>query len=74
MEFYERIRAAREDSDKKQLEIASFLGVSQSYYSKMERGEKPFRIFQIKALCEYLHVSSDYILGLPKGLDWPRES
>ncbi len=29
-------------------------------------------ISKLKALCLYYHVSADYILGLPKGLDWPR--
>ena len=30
-------------------------------------------IGKLKALCLYYHVSADYILGLPKGLDWPRQ-
>lgn len=72
MEIYERIRGLREDCDKKQSEVAAFLGLSQGYYSKMERGDRPFQIHQIIALCEFYHVSSDYVLGLPKGLDWPR--
>ena len=74
MEHYERIRALREDADKTQREIAEFLGIRQNYYSEQERGKKPFQIKQIQALCRYYHVSSDYVLGLPKGLCWPRES
>ncbi len=73
MEHYERIRALREDADKTQTEIAKLLGIRQNYYSEQERGKKPFQIKQIKALCLYYHVSSDYLLGLPKGLPWPRE-
>ena len=72
MEHYERIRALREDADKTQREIAGFLGIRQSYYSEQERGKKPFQIKQIQALCGYYQVSADYILGLPKGLRWPR--
>lgn len=72
MEYYERIRALREDADRTQNEIASILGTTQSYYSKQERGEKPFQINQIIALCNYYHVSADYILGLPQNLKWPR--
>ncbi len=30
-------------------------------------------IGRLKELCRLYKVSADYILGLPKGLDWPRE-
>ena len=72
MQFYERIRALREDRDLKQAEIARILGVGQSYYSKQERNEKPFQVEQIATLCEFYGVSADYVLGLPEGLNWPR--
>lgn len=72
MEHYERLRQLREDSDLNQTYVANLIGVLQSYYSKQERGEKPFQIEQIITLCEYYGVSADYILGLPKGLKWPR--
>ena len=68
----EILKQIREDNDEKQITIAKLLNVGQSYYSKQERGEKPFKLEQIKILCEYYHVSADYILGLPPGLDWPR--
>lgn len=72
MHFYERIRELREDNDKTQEEIAKLINVGQSYYSKQERNEKPFQINQIITLCNYYGVSADYVLGLPKGLEWPR--
>lgn len=72
MHFHERIRQIREDSDKTQAEVAKILNVGQSYYSKQERNEKPFKIEQIATLCKFYGVSADYILGLPKGLEWPR--
>lgn len=72
MEYYQRIKALREDHDLNQEEIAKKIGVMQSYYSKQERGEKPFQINQIVQLCNYYGVSADYILGLPEGLSWPR--
>lgn len=73
MKYYENLRAEREDRDLPQKQIASLINVGQSYYSKQERGEKPFQIEQIIKLCKYYNVSADYILGLPKGLSWPRE-
>lgn len=72
MKYYERFRAEREDRDIPQKQIAKLINVGQSYYSKQERGEKPFQIDQIIKLCMYYQVSADYILGLPKGLNWPR--
>lgn len=72
MNHLERIKALREDSDTPQKEIAAFIGVAQSYYSKQERGDKPFRVDQIAQIALFYHVSADYILGLPRGLDWPR--
>lgn len=72
MEFYERLRQAREDADLTQAQIAEFLQTSQSYYSKLELGKKPFRVDQVVKLCEYYHISADYILGLPRGMKWPR--
>lgn len=72
MTYCDRIKALRTDSDKAQKEIAALLRVSQSYYSKQERGEKPFQVEQIIQLAIFYRVSADYILGLPKGLNWPR--
>lgn len=73
MKYYERLKEQREDNDITQKEAAYNIKVGQSYYSKQERGEKPFQVEQVKKLCELYKVSSDYILGLPKGLSWPRE-
>lgn len=73
MEYFERLREQREDLDITQKEAANEIKVSQSYYSKQERGEKPFQVEQIRKLCKMYKVSADYILGLPKGLSWPRE-
>lgn len=73
MEYYEKLRQIREDNDKNQTQIAEILGIHQTYYSKQERGVKPFQIDQIIKLCEYYQVSADYILGLPRDLSWPRE-
>ena len=72
MQINEKIRALREDRDLKQATIGALLGVNQSYYSKQERGDKPFQIEHIKILCQYYGISADYLLGLPKGLQWPR--
>lgn len=72
MKYYERLRQVREDADMTQTQVAELFRMSQSYYSQMELGKKPFRVEQVIKLCEYFHVSADYIFGLPKNLNWPR--
>lgn len=72
MEYNDRIRALREDKNLNQKDIATILGTTQSYYSEYELGKRQLPIAHLKTLCLYYHVSTDYILGLQKGLDWPR--
>ncbi|MBO5341043.1 MAG: helix-turn-helix transcriptional regulator [Oscillospiraceae bacterium] len=72
MEYYNRLRDLREDNNKNQKEIANIIGTSQSYYSEYELGKRQLPIAHLKTLCLYYQVSADYILGLPKGLKWPR--
>lgn len=70
MDFHKRIRDTREDSDKKQSEIAEVLQIDRSYYGKYERGEHPMPIEHIITLCKYYNLSADYLLGL---IDEPRK-
>ena len=70
MEYNERIKNLRVDSDKTQKEIAEYLKTNQSYYAKYENGHRPLPIDRLKELCLYYHVSADYILGLPEGLPY----
>ncbi len=67
MDYAQRLRGLREDSDKSQAEIAKLLGTSQQYYGKYESGERPLPIDRLYILCNYYGVSADYVLGLPKG-------
>lgn len=73
MEYTTRLRELRIDHDKTQEQIAQLLETTQTYYAKYENGKHPLPIKHLITLCQYYHVSADYILGLPKGLDWPRE-
>ncbi len=66
MEYYERLRALREDRDLTQADIARILGTTQQYYGQYELGKRPLRIDHLKTLCLYYGVSADYILGLSK--------
>ena len=71
MQTYQiRLRQLREDHDKTQKEIAAYLGINQTVYSRYETGRNDMKPHQIIALCEYYRVSADYVLGLSKGLPY----
>lgn len=72
MQIGNKLRELREDKDMTQTEIARVLDIDQSYYSKYENGIRPIPTWHLKTLCLFYGVSADYILGLPKGLNWPR--
>ncbi len=63
-DYVQRIRNLREDSNKTQAEIAEILGTSQTMYARYERGANELPLRHLITLCEYYHVSADYILGL----------
>lgn len=64
MAYYQRIRDLREDSDKKQAEVAEYLGTTKQYYSLYEKGANEISFERAIALAKYYNVSLDYIAGL----------
>lgn len=72
MQIAQKLKELRTDKDKKQVEIAEILKTTQSYYSEYELGKRQLPIQHLATLCNYYGVSADYILGLPRGLSWPR--
>ena len=72
MEFYHRMRDLREDRNETQSSVAKVLGITQQQYQLYESGKRYISVDLLKNFCSYYGVSSDYILGLPRGLVWPR--
>lgn len=72
MQIIERIKALREDNDQTQKGIADILQITQQQYQLYESGKRALPIQHLRTLCIYYNVSADYILGLPRGLEWPR--
>lgn len=68
MELTEIIRGLREDKDLTQQNIADLLQIGRTMYRRYETGETEIPIRHLKTLCLFYGVSSDYLLGLPKGL------
>lgn len=71
MDHVDRLTALRVDRDIGQKEIAALLGCNQSAVSKYEKRRAQYDIEDIVRLCRFYQVSADYILGLPKNLEYP---
>lgn len=64
--IFENIRNLREEHEKKQQELANYLHVKQTTYSKYELGKINIPIEVFIALADYYDVSIDYIVGRRK--------
>ena len=62
--MYQRIRDLREDADMTQLQVAQYLGMSQTGYSKYETGENDIPTQILIRLSELYRASIDYMLGV----------
>lgn len=70
METYEILRSLREDRDMTQQQIANILKIGRTMYRRYETGETEIPTRHIKSLCIFYGISSDYLLGLPKGMPY----
>lgn len=61
--YFQRIRDMREDSDLSQKQIADYLGIAQTVYSRYERGYQTIPLEHLIALADYYHVSLDFLTG-----------
>ena len=62
--MYRRLRDLREDADLTQSQVAKYLGMSQTGYSKYETGENDIPTQILIALARFYHTSVEYLLGL----------
>lgn len=62
--MYNRLRDLREDADLTQTQVAKYLGMSQTGYSKYETGENDIPTQVLIRLAQLYRTSTDYILGL----------
>lgn len=64
--IFQNIRNLREDNDKTQVELADYLNVKQTTYSKYELGKINIPIEVFIKLADYYDVSIDYLVGREK--------
>ena len=60
---FEKIRDLREDNDKTQTELADYLHIKQTTYSKYELGKINIPIEAFIKLADYYNVTVDYLIG-----------
>lgn len=63
MTVYERIRNLREDKDLRQVDIANYLYITQTSYSRYEAGNHSIPIEVFIKLAQFYNVSIDYLVG-----------
>lgn len=68
--LFENIRNLREDHDKLQIELAAYLNIKQTTYSKYELGKINVPIEAFIKLADYYDVSIDYLVGRTKEKKW----
>lgn len=70
--MHQKLAEVRTDHDTTQRELAKILGWHQVQIARYETGKVTPPISYVIEFCKHFNVSADYILGLPRGLDWPR--
>lgn len=72
MTISDRLKSTRIDHDHRQKDTAEVINCSTKQIIRYESGEQEMTLNKLRDFCIYYQVSADYILGLPKGLNWPR--
>ncbi len=71
LNFGEKIRDLREEKELNQTELGKALNMTQRKISYIECGKFEPSIDDIKAFCNYFNISSDYLIGIKKGMNYP---
>lgn len=61
--YFPRLRDLRNDSDLLQRDIAAVLKISQTVYSRYERGYQTIPVEHLLKLADFYNTSTDYLLG-----------
>ncbi len=64
MNYYERLKAVREDHDLTQNDIAELLKTTRQQVSKWETGMQMMGVDKYIVLAKHYNISLDYLLGI----------
>ena len=73
LSFGEKIRLLQEEKGLNQTNLARQVQMTQRKISYIECGKFEPSLEDIAAFCEFFHVSADYLLGLPRDMEFPNE-
>ena len=74
---FQRLKDLREDRDLLQKDVAEILGITQTVYSRYERGFQTIPVIHLLKLADFYDTTTDYILGRtndPQPLTNPRKN
>ena len=66
-----RMKEIRLDSDKKQQEVADFMGIKRSTYAVLENNHNIIPLKRLNDFANYFDVSIDYVFGLTNNVQYP---
>jgi transcriptional regulator with XRE-family HTH domain len=68
MELANNIKTIREDKNLMQKEVASYIGVDKSTYSKIEKGLREVTVAELKKIAQLFDISLDELVNYNGGL------
>ena len=60
--YLKRIKELRQEQARTQINLSTLLGIDQSYYSKLERGQHEISVSDLQKIADFYNVSVDYLL------------
>jgi transcriptional regulator with XRE-family HTH domain len=63
MNIAENIKTIREEKNFKQIEVASYIGVDKSGYSKIEKGTRALTVEELQKMTQLFNLTADEILN-----------
>ena len=72
MDICTKINGIIEDGNISIKELSKRTGITRQQIARWKKGTSEPGANNLAQLCTVYGVSADYILGLPKGLSWPR--
>jgi transcriptional regulator with XRE-family HTH domain len=70
--FGEKLRNLREEQELNQTALGKMLGMTQRKLSYIECNKCEPSIEDIISICRFFGVSSDYLLGIPDNMKYPK--
>lgn len=64
MEYHEKLKRIRQEKNISQEKIARRLETTQQMYNRYENGKIDIPTKRLKTICEYLNISTDYLLDI----------